>query len=125
MTPDSLESLSDQALSEVFACEVAGWKQFGDHSPAWGCRTGLPPDDVMQPCRPFSTSADAVLPFLEKHFVETEWCSPGQHHPNDPDGHQWRIRIPGVLVGADGRAPTFARAACLALIKAHRAAKAP
>ena len=118
MTPDSLESLSDQALSEVFAVEVAGWSDFGEHSRAWGCRTGFPPlgEGCMGPCPPFATSADAVLPHLEKWHVESaNLLTQG-----------WLTIVKANAASREyqrGIAPTFARAVCLALIKTHRAAK--
>lgn len=114
---DSLATLPDSDLSALFAVEVAGWKEastaacphkiavrevFGDD----GLRCVVIPH--------YATSADAVLPWLEN------WS------------HCWAVdREPGedyyVVLGHpeldafEATASTFARAACIALIKAKRA----
>lgn len=120
MTPDSLESLSDQALNEVFAREVA---QLVPSTMS----TKTPPDPALDGVidslgvfhygiPPFTTSSDSVLPYLEK----TEgW----QAHFDQGEMREYTVEVYGPYEIAEST--SFARSACLALIKAHRAAKAP
>jgi hypothetical protein len=119
---DNLDQLSDTALSEVFAVEVLNWKRGinCDGRPAvW------PPD-----CEPYTkrkqgewpygisigatyaVSADAVL----EHFVS------GELHTlrRKPERAAFVDTEHGRFAGY---ASTFARAACLALIRAKRAEK--
>ena len=123
---DELDQLSDAALSEVFAKEVAGlvraqypcchpggegWKR----GPDWV----FGPDDKL----PFATSADAVLPFLEKyagHICERcfDYAKP----------HVVRV-LPSLKYRETyreefrGESSTFARSVCIALLRAKRAEK--
>lgn len=84
---DTLDQLTDAELSECFAVTM-----------------GVPcdPDD-------YATSADAVLPWLEKC---RRWKAQ-QHEPNVV----W-VDLDAPTYG-DACAPTFARAACIALIRAN------
>jgi hypothetical protein len=112
---DELDQLSDAALSEVFAVEVAGWTRTGMKARhlAWNPPAKFP--GFTPP--PYATSADAVLPHLD---------ADGWGEMNHTRGNgQWRVRVKpmGVVGFAEGRAPTFARAACIALIRAKRAVK--
>jgi hypothetical protein len=143
---DQLDQLTDAELSEAFAVEVAGWTW--RHSPgahavptrkmlcppsyvsptAWGelifkAGEGLPTAagiivDRFAPFPPFTTSADAVLPWLKKAGAWGNKYSPAGGHEvscyrwsGDKDRVEW--------FGAT--APTFARAACISLIRAKRA----
>ncbi len=128
---DELDSMGDAQLSEVFAVECAGWvKRLGCTHPE-----NEPDDDVMCWYGPkrdnqtatekrygyvtpptFATSADAVLPFLrEPEIVDVDRM----------DGRLgWRIVIMDYQdLYAMAESPTFARSACIALIRAKRAAK--
>lgn len=121
--PDPLESLSDGELSETLAREVAGWK----YAPSWKHGPGENPhmvwfdetgqwstDDDGYPIRPrFATSADAVMPWLEKYRA---WSS-SRHQGGNAIVSIHRRR--GEFW--EGIAPTFARAACIALIRSARA----
>lgn len=120
---DELEKLSDAKLSEVLAVEVAGWKfeasgkrdirgwlthpEVNGYITLW--RKGVAGSAYLLP--PFATSADAVLPHLEK--VRPCCC-----FPPSLDG-KWEVEIENGY----GRDATFARAACIALIRAARAQK--
>ena len=147
MTPDSLESLSDLELNEVFAVEVCGWtagegKWIDDNGGDGYCSSGYSLeweghwiDDgkrkFPRTALAFSSSADAVLPYLEKAshervaFTDSIWY--------DKMGDYWTVelRVPArqapardkIEIGASHA--SFARAACLALVKAHKAAKSP
>ncbi len=118
---DDLDQLSDAALSEVFAVEVLNWKRginCDGHPAVW------PPD-----CEPYTkrkqgkwphgvsigatyaVSADAVLPFLEAAGLVKAIFSKSSALVEVHTGLDW----------AFGEAPTFARAACVALIRAKRA----
>lgn len=116
---DQLDQLTDAQLSETFAVEVAGWQlSDGDH-PLYGpFKYRVPDDGVGYELPKFATSADAVLPFLEKrdtlldfavNKIEPRWA--------------WVISVYHAEGQADGEADTFPRAACLALIRAARAEK--
>jgi hypothetical protein len=123
-----LDQLSDRELSEVFAVEVAGWKRFveklrfvggeedqvrfrpaGRHDEK-GYWSELPVD--------YATDANAVLPHLE----QMGFCT-ADREPH-LEGWPWYVAVAATLEGDDplhsAIAPTFARAACVALIKAKR-----
>jgi len=92
---DELDKLSDAELSDVFAVTMG---------------VTCDPDD-------YATSADAVMPWLEKR----EWsangglgCMPVAVRVLDENYREHR-----------SSAPTFARAACIALIRAKRAENSP
>lgn len=123
---DELNQLTDAQLSEVFAVEVAGWKRGdvrwppgeADETAGW-----IPPGEKSPrgyPCCPsFATSADAVLPFVHK----AGWaeCLQWDMENGKPTAFRWRVRVVGRRGGyIEGEAPTFARAACIALIRAKR-----
>lgn len=107
MSPDGLEQKTDAELNEIFVAEVCDVKFFDDgvnhHLTTW----------------PFCSDANAVLPWLEKQRWHT-----APRYPAEP--YSVAVRLPpGVLVGGvdwdAGQAPTFARAAVIALIRAKRA----
>lgn len=115
---DILDKLRDDTLSEIFAVEVAGWELVADfeNRKMWKTPQGL----IWGGATSFATSADAVLPWLEKHGYAKAQLVSGSDQPM-----LWYISYP-VKSGWDevhGKAPTFARAACIALIRAKRAAK--
>jgi hypothetical protein len=149
---DSLDSMTDAQLSEVFAVEVANiphlftlmnrglyyrvnaagytsrleeaWKVTEDVADKHVYPHDEPVSKHRLPYPPFATSADAVLPWLEK-------CE--HTFPCDEE----RISVSryratwGVAIAApswddspfSASAATFPRAACLALIRAKRGAK--
>jgi hypothetical protein len=77
--------------------------------------------DDMTPLN-FATSADAVLPFLDSAgWAEVNhWVARfGLPAPTK----KWRVRVLFRNSFIEGEAPTFARAACIAVIKAKRAEK--
>jgi hypothetical protein len=102
-----LDQLTDRDLSNVFAVEVAGWT----------C-------DVLNR---FATSADDVLPYLHPHLFTV-----GRLFRGDGDNIDAAAPMTYVVTiyhggtcgnGAAGKAEsnTFARAACIALLRAKRA----
>ena len=103
---DELDQLSDAALSERFAVEVAGiWPE--NYSPELH---GI-----------FATSADAVLPMLRNY----EYVDVSREHEDPP--REWCVVLSVTRESRPiyfGQAPTFARAACIALLRAKRAEKA-
>lgn len=108
---DELDALSDAQLSEVFAVEVAGWTFREEHH--WCFAKGN--DYARKGDLVFSTSADAVLPYLSAHCVT--WRCMGY-----PDGSHGFILWPtSTSRDFQSSAPTFARAACIALLRAKRA----
>ena len=136
---DQLDQLTDAQLSEVFAREVAAWGIHSRNTAFWvdaEKRDGTAFDvrALVGELR-FATSADAVLPFLERQrawskgtvgqavTVYGERLSPSPKPEGVPDsewmilapiGHHWNEAKPLV---------SFARAACIALIRAKRAEK--
>lgn len=148
-TNDNLDSLSDAALSEAFAVEVAdenpeslafassdGGKSGALFETSRYCQYEIPilRADVERFCRehpeykvtqrdyfrtPFATSADAVLPFLNGRAYGV---ASGVH--GCPEGMVALILYTGhIRTDHQAIAPTFARAACIALIRAKRAEK--
>lgn len=125
MNPDDLDAKTDAELNELFLREVAGWFPEPNNKSFW--RTHWPRDNdnfkgyqgpepshfhnVMLP-RP-CTDANAVLPWLEK---EKRW------EINYFGDAQWKEKAYCAEVrGFRVLAPTFARAAVLALLRAKRA----
>lgn len=110
---DDLDSLTGEKLSEVFAEKVAGWTNIGDCS-CGDHKRGTPPKGGSARHVPnFATSADALLPYLQKcEDIDARFCP--------QIGHRWQVTVfrPGVV--ANGSASEFARAAALALIRAER-----
>lgn len=100
---DALDSLTDAALSEVFAVEV------------------IASDDPQGYRRDFATSADAVLPFLECSEDYPEILRPWHGLTEDAVEAKrvWEVRFDSVWAIA----PTLPRAICIALIRAKRAEK--
>jgi hypothetical protein len=149
---DELNNLPDQKLAEVFAAEVAEIKEpqwlimkggyyfrplargYTSQLAEAGRFTEEYARDYERTshgdCRaerdaipPFTTSADAVLPFLERLGLFPEimrpWhnmLSPG---PEDEAKRVWEVRFDTVW----SISPTFARALCIALIRYVRATK--
>lgn len=107
-----LNELTDAELSECFAVEVAGWTK---PNGMWTHPNGTPMGFIP----PFSTSADAVLPWLEKHLcVSVTWAANGWHvviHTETGSGDDYDMPVLGQ---ADDAA--LSRAACIALIEAKR-----
>lgn len=109
---DDLDSLSDQELSERFATEVAGWKLLH-----WEDRKGNPcrgwMDAAKVQCRPlteYATDANAVMPWLSVH----DWSI--SETTNGMMKRQFECKLRDQLTFA----PTFARAACIALLRSKR-----
>ena len=141
MSNDTLDQLSDARLSEVFAVEVAGWKEF-----AFIAGSGailhegiIPLDDMIDQhpeCPSFSTDANAVLPWLDRCKPTGLWVQIMDRTNGINCGlRDWLVvitnyddiddyaHIPDNAVYVEGASPIFPRAACIALIKATRAGK--
>jgi len=121
MKNTQLEEMTDAELSEAFALEVAGWTKDSDGD--WWSAGGFVRDFSGNPM--FATSADAVLPWLEKkEVVEVIY----NNNPNSCAAG-FSVKVSDAFTedlkepkGRSGwvMAATFARAACIALIKAKR-----
>jgi hypothetical protein len=123
----TLTNPTDQELNWAFAEKVCGYFQNpifkSNHS--W-CRKSSTGEivvlDGLGALPSFTTSADAVLPWLEKQYVETGlknyWShSPAQHFTSEPK--IWQIRaFRGNLQGI-AESTTFPRACVIALLRAH------
>ena len=115
-TPDNLDRLSDLELNAVFAAEIAGW--FIDLPPQYA--QGFRPKSTKpEPIPGFSTDANALLPWLDKYQWQlTRW------NPMSPQEAEYWINLPmGSPGSVEATAPTFARSAATALIRAARATK--
>jgi hypothetical protein len=107
------DSLTDAQLNELFAVEVAGWSSGGWS--AWHKEDEGTDRVIREPA--FTTDANAVLPWLEKG---------GEWQASKRQG-QWMVSFyepKGDMYAHLSVAPTFARAAVIALIRAVRASKA-
>ena len=116
---DELESLTDGQLSEVFAVEFAGFTRIETTQcgVVWKDAEGAVAQ--LRHIHRFATSADAVLPFLQK--------APAPSLSFAPALGTWCVSITVIsgrytreFLGYD---TTLARAACIALIRAARAQK--
>lgn len=135
---DNLDTLSDAELNAVFAVELAGfrWFKWGDHPDAMrflcaprSDQGSFRPTDFhtanhagsMQEVPSFATDANAVLPFAQSKYPNVEITC---YHAGE---FKVRFRKFGSLASwytvAVASASTFARAACIALIRAERAEK--
>jgi len=109
MNTDDLDAMPDAQLSEAFAEELAG---MGPKVEEWNGRHYTRPD-----APPFATSSNAVLPFLER----------ATKHGAPPiemaymDG-AWLASFHNYSPSIRATAPTFARCACIALLRARRSA---
>lgn len=120
---DSLDSLPDAKLSEVFALDVAGWKKVedcgwsdSDDEMIWDYAE----DELASPV--FAKSADAVLPYIDAMGLAevNQWLANfGEPIPVK----KWHVRVLVRGQFVEGEATTFTRAACIALIRAKRAQK--
>jgi len=109
---DELETKTEAELSAVFAIEICGFHKEADTYWVDGN------EDLVCDIPDFATDANAVLPWLEEYEnVEFYFCS--------EDFDKWYVGIlyNNGISGAFGFDKTFARAACIALIRAARARK--
>jgi hypothetical protein len=112
---DNLSNMTDSELSGAFAVEVAGYVRLNE---VW----------VEDPIRKigfdssmlkFSTSMDAVLPWLAKRG----WTEMSQSDMRNgkPSGEcRWRVRLIHLGQFVEAIAPSLPRAACITLIMAAR-----
>jgi hypothetical protein len=102
---DDLDTKTEAEISEIFAVEVAGFNT------CTGC------NQIRDILPNFVYDANVVLPWLNNHdariYHSTDWLVQIGTQPNSC---AWVVNI-------EARAKTFARAACLALIRARRAEK--
>jgi hypothetical protein len=125
MTTDNLYSLSLEELDEVVAVEIAGWSTSFEGQtlpPVNGVQYFIPPGasqwtSATPKLPPFSRSADAILPWLEK-----EGSFNIDRTALADDDEVYRVSLRKKPAG-DALGSTFPHAACLALIRAERAKK--
>lgn len=111
------DQMTDAELSETFAVKVAGWRKgvhFGwkdsDGTTVWDYDL----DDYGSPH--FATSADAVLPRLEKSSELFEMYHDGTLWNFSNEDSKGRMRY------GFAKAPTFPRAVCIAMLRAKEGA---
>ncbi len=104
MTPHH-PSMSDEALSAAVACAYEGYTRRN----AWSLWLDRGEERGVL-AKPFATSADDALTLLEKakHGWDSSWSEGQSDHGN------YMVRYDGHI----GRANTFARACCFALLRA-------
>jgi hypothetical protein len=109
---DELDKMSEAELNRIFAVEVAGWHADLPIQYTSGYRPG---SDRPEPIPPYATDANAVLPWLEKN---DSWHG-GYDGTGGPITYECEVFSRASYFKA--MAPTFARAACVSLIRAKRA----
>lgn len=125
MNTDNLDQLDDAELSGLFAEKVARLKSIcikAIVNPRIEHYTySAPTKDnpyLRLPLPSFATSADAVLPWLNQMNWRAQCCptSGETHHPVILEIWSWHtgVKLAGTYC------PTFARAACIALMRAKR-----
>lgn len=127
---EELNSLPDQELSERFAVEVDRWTCERDDGRDFfgeGARPHLywiAPGTTLRlaSCHPFATDSNAVLLWLDR-VSDMAWDAargPGGFRVslNLRQYHGFSLGNPRII---DAFAPTFARAGCIAMIRAKRA----
>lgn len=114
---DDLDQLSDEKLSECFVVEVAGWIH-GQFVNDWW----RPGSDMVEPVPSFATDANAVLPWLEKHGWKATGVRAGGTSATTMIVLSHDLMTEITALSCD-RINDFARAACVALIRAKRATK--
>jgi len=110
-----LNNPTDKELEEAFAEVVAGWTRvhLGGSDYVW--KHPRPSDGELSiyPLEPFTTSFDAVLPWLDKTGRwEADYIA-----DVGPNGQAYALRVRPQT--DKSFAPTLARAAVLALLAAH------
>jgi hypothetical protein len=113
MTPDDLDSKTEHELDVIFAVEVDGW-HIAEAEGGW--------EDDGRDLPLVSTSADAVLPWLEK-WSWWECCRDTEMLSGIYVTIYFRRcddECPGYVAA---KSPTFPLAATKALIRAYRAQK--
>lgn len=134
---DDLDQKTDAELNEIFAVEVAGLRKVpAEDYGADGFWEKVPhPRALVSGGRftlPFfSTDANAVLPYIHEFGLQKfPGGEPYYFEAKSPICREqgWMLRLmfahhDGDIVSEQTEAPTFARAACIALIRAKRAEK--
>lgn len=117
-----LEDLDDEELNVAVALHVAGIKYRKERRAIWaetGCHAFMTEEseEVLVPERvPYATSADAVLPLLEKWASEAEFNGPGIHMTPDS---RWLVSLHNADdIVASATARTLPRAICIAMLQA-------
>lgn len=114
---DNLDTLTELELTEIFAVEVAEWRR-GDGKREypffWYSDRGV---ESLGSLPNFATDADALMPWLSRYHNECR----------NNAGGGWQITLVSggpefkTLGESHTQFITFARAACIALIRAKRA----
>lgn len=109
---DYLDSLTDQGLNDLIAVEVLKWGQHPVSKDCW-----LDEDGYRMPKKLsiWSSSADAAIPLLEKY---TPWIA-DKILRNPYRVQVWKGGIIDRGCYASATADSFARAACIAMIRAE------
>lgn len=117
--------MTDQELNKLFAVKVAGWKptRGPNAKSAWFNFSLRGPGRTRFRNRlpDYVNSADAVLPWLEKCFLyEVQGGLIGQHYVGiSSEQAHYSNDLAENTREFQATAPTFPRAAVLALLKAH------
>jgi hypothetical protein len=107
-----LTNPTDAELNAAFAEKVAGWKCFDSDDP-WGWRDPSGQSWHRSHIPYFTTSADQVLPWLPKELFGDFWQAAGGYAGV-------RVTIwSNDEIKAAGDDRSFAKAAALALLRAH------
>jgi hypothetical protein len=101
---------NDDALNAAFAEKVAGWQHTMLMSDPLGLFTSPNGKHWQAFCLPFTTSADAVLPWVKPEMTLVIY---------GPDGRNKNWYVEYRLRDFTAEADTFPRACVIALLRAH------
>lgn len=118
MNAITLTNPTDDELSAAVAEHVAGLTISFGCIASWRQLPNGEPEEVQDgPIPNYSTSADAVLPLLEKWASEAEFNGPSIHMTPDS---RWLVSLHNADdIVASATARTLPRAACIALLRAN------
>jgi hypothetical protein len=114
---DELDRKTDDEISDIFAREVAGWKFTNEDDFNKGLSNGEGFDLVEK--ADFATNANAVLPWLEKY----KYFDLTKRDCDFMISIYLDVNKNLIITNATGVEKTFARAACITLIRAKRSEK--
>jgi hypothetical protein len=117
---DQLDRKTDDEISGIFAKEAAGWKHYRNMHGESVLADSLDSALMGMDGPPiFAIDANAMLPWLEKY----RYFDLIKRDDDFMISIYLDVNKNFIITGATGMAKTFARAACIALIRAKRSEK--
>lgn len=116
-TDDELNAAFLEHVTNQVVCHEGAWSSFIAGAGSMIKSRECSHDNCLPFVPSFTTSADAVLPFVQNHYCEIKyWTGAAGERPC------WRIGIEGeptTRCGGQGDGLSFAKAAVIALLRAH------